>query len=64
MTEAEKETLSAREISDPGVRLSCQISCESDMSVELISRLEGSDRADQGSPVAAEIEPTPVWVTK
>ena len=64
MTEAEKETLRARGISDPGVRLSCQISCESDISVELISRLEGSGRADAGSPVAAEIEPPPVWTTK
>ena len=64
MTEAEKETLRAREINDPGVRLSCQILCEDDMSIELISRLEGSGRADAGSPVAEEIEPTPVWTTR
>ncbi len=61
MTEAEKETLRVREVNDPGVRLACQIACESDMTVNLISRLEGSGRADQGSPVAAEIEPPPVW---
>ncbi len=64
MTEAEKHTLRAREIDGPGVRLSCQITCESDMSVEIISRLEGSGRADQGPAVAAEIEPPPVWTTK
>ncbi len=64
MTAAEKETLRVREISDPGVRLSCQVACESDMVVELISRLEGSGRADQGSAVAANIEPEPVWTTK
>jgi ferredoxin len=64
MTEAEKETLRVREVSDPGVRLSCQIACQSDMTVELISRLDGSGRADQGSPVAEEIEPEPVWTTK
>lgn len=64
MTEAEKETLKIRDIAEPGVRLSCQIPCDSDMSVELISRLEGSGRKDQGSPVADEIEPTPVWTTK
>jgi ferredoxin len=64
MTEAEKATLRARGITDPGVRLSCQISCESDMTVELISRLAGSGRADQGSPVADEIQPPAVWTTK
>lgn len=64
MTVAEKEVLRAREVTTPGVRLSCQIPCEADMSVELISRLEGSGRSDQGSPVAAEIEPTPEWTTK
>lgn len=64
MTEAEKEILRVREVNDPAVRLSCQILCESDMTVELISRLEGSGRADQGSPVADQIEPEPVWTTK
>ncbi len=61
MTQAEKDTLAAREISDPGVRLSCQIQCDQDMSVKLVSRLEGSGRKDQGSPVADEIQPEPVW---
>jgi ferredoxin len=64
MTEAEQETLRAREVTDPGVRLSCQIACESDMTVELISRLEGSGRADQGSAVADSIQPEPVWTTR
>ncbi len=64
ITEAEQETLRVREISEPGVRLSCQIACDEDMTVELISRLEGSGRADQGSPVDDEIQPPPVWTTK
>lgn len=64
MTEAEKETLRVREVTDDGVRLSCQIACDADMTVEVISRLEGSGRKDQGSPVADEIEPTPVWTEK
>ena len=64
MTAAEKETLRAREITDPGVRLSCQIQCDGDMTLELISRMEGSGRADQGSHVADQIEPEPVWTTK
>ena len=64
MTAAERDTLAARQISDEGVRLSCQIQCDHDMSVKLISRLEGSGRKDQGSPVADTIQPEPVWVEK
>lgn len=64
ITEAELATLNAREINEPGIRLSCQILCENDMTIELTSRLEGSGRKDQGSPVADEIEPTAVWTTR
>jgi ferredoxin len=63
MTQAEKDCLAARELS--GVRLSCQIPCDHDMSVRVISRLEGSGRKDAGSPVAPEIKPEPVvWVER
>ncbi len=61
MTVAEKEILAARDVS--GVRLSCQILCDQDMSVRLISRFEGSGRKDCGSPVAESIEPAPEWTT-
>ena len=61
MTEAEKETLRVREVTGEGVRLSCQLVCEEDMTVEIISRLEGSGRKDQGGAVADQIEPEPVW---
>ena len=61
ITEAEKTVLREREVTTPGVRLSCQINCEHDMNVELISRLEGSGRADQGGPCADDIEPSHVW---
>lgn len=64
MTAAEKETLRAREIDSPGVRLSCQVVCEQDMSVRVVSRLEGSGRKDQGGPVADEMQPTPEWTTR
>ncbi|MGB7327751.1 MAG: 2Fe-2S iron-sulfur cluster-binding protein [Rubripirellula sp.] len=64
MTESEKEVLKVREISEAGVRLSCQIVCETDMTVEIISRLEGSGRKDQGSACADGIEPEPVWMKK
>ena len=63
MTAAEKATLAARGLT--GVRLSCQILCETDMSVRAISRLEGSGRADAGGRPSDELAPAPVeWVEK
>jgi ferredoxin len=62
MTEAEKNTLAARGLG--GVRLSCQIPCEQDMTVRAISRLAGSGRADVGSRPADAITPPPVWTSK
>ncbi len=53
MTQAEKDVLAAKGVS--GVRLSCQILCNQDMEVKLISRLEGSGRKDCGSPVSPEL---------
>src|SRR5436305_11902139 len=47
MTAAEKAVLAARGLS--GVRLSCQIACDHDMSVRATSRLAGSGRKDAGS---------------
>jgi ferredoxin len=64
ITEAEKETLRVREVTQAGVRLSCQIACDHDMTIRVISRLEGSGRKDQGSPVTDEIQPEPAWTTK
>jgi ferredoxin len=46
MTEAEKNVLAAKGVT--GVRLSCQILCDHDMSVRIISRLAGSGRPDAG----------------
>ena len=60
MTAAEKGVFEARNIS--GVRLSCQIQCDQDMSVRAISRLEGSGRPDAGGLPAEEIPPPPEWV--
>jgi ferredoxin len=63
MTVAEKNCLSAKGLS--GVRLSCQIACESDMIVRVISRLAGSGRVDAGKRPLDEIQPQPVeWTTK
>ena len=63
MTAAEKAVLAARGLS--GVRLSCQILCDHDMSVRAVSRLVGSGRADAGTRPAAAIQPEPVvWVER
>jgi hypothetical protein len=62
MTEAEKTVLAARGLS--GVRLSCQIPCDHDMTVRAISRLEGSGRKDVGPRPADEIQPPPVWMNR
>jgi len=63
MTTAEKQVLAARGLS--GVRLSCQIPCDHDMAVRIISRLAGSGRKDAGTRPADDIQPQPVqWVAK
>ena len=60
MTRAEKECLTERGLT--GVRLSCQVLCEGDMTVRVISRLEGSGRSDAGGEVAAELPADTEWV--
>lgn len=60
MTVAEQERLAARGLT--GVRLSCQVLCDHDMTVRAISRLEGSGRPDAGSTPLDTITPPPVWV--
>ena len=63
MTAAEKQVLAARGLS--GVRLSCQIACDHDMSVRANSRLAGSGKKDVGARPTDEIQPQPVeWVSK
>ena len=63
MTEAEKTVLAARGLT--GVRLSCQILADHDMTVKAISRLAGSGRPDCGERPADDIHPQPVqWTTK
>jgi ferredoxin len=60
MTTAEKMKLEERGLT--GVRLSCQILCEQDMTVRAISRLEGSGRPDPGKTPEPTIQPPPEWV--
>lgn len=62
MTVAERNVLAARGVT--GVRLSCQIPCDHDMTVRAVSRLTGSGRPDPGPTPAAEITPPPEWTDK
>ena len=65
MTQAEKEILAARGLNaHPGLRLSCQIVCDHDMTVKAISLLPGSGRKDAGGRPADDIQPPPTWTTK
>ena len=59
MTVAEKTKLVERGLT--GVRLSCQIVCDHDMTVRAISRLAGSGRPDPGPAPQPFIEPTPEY---
>lgn len=62
ITAAERDVLTARGLT--GVRLSCQISCESDMTVRAVSRLEGTGRPDPGPTPEVAITPEPEWVSR
>jgi ferredoxin len=58
-TRAETEVLARRGLS--GVRLSCQILVDHDMTVRAISRLAGSGRPDPGPTPEPFITPTPEY---
>jgi ferredoxin len=60
MTVAEKQVLTAKGLS--GVRLSCQMLCDHDMTVRAISRLEGTGRPDPGRTPEPVITPPPEWI--
>jgi ferredoxin len=59
MTTAERQRLQERGLT--GIRLSCQITCEHDMTVRAISRLAGSGRPDPGKTPEPFIQPPPEW---
>ena len=65
MTQAEKELIEVRGLkTHPGLRLSCQILCDHDMSVRANSRLAGSSKKDVGGRPTDAIEPPPEWTTR
>jgi ferredoxin len=65
MTQAEKELLELRGLNTtPGLRLSCQVLCDHDMTLKAISRQAGSGRSTPGARPADDIQPPPVWTAK
>ena len=60
MTQAEKMKMEEKGLT--GIRLSCQIQCEQDMTVRAISRLAGSGRPDAGKKPEPTIQPPPEWI--
>ena len=60
MTKVEKLKLEERALT--GIRLSCQIVCDHDMSLRAISRLAGSGRPDPGKTPEPTIQPPPEWL--
>ena len=61
MTVAEKTRLAEKGLT--GVRLSCQIVCDHEMTIRAISRLAGSGRPDPGKTPEPTIQPPPEWTT-
>ena len=59
-TKAERAKLDEKGLA--GVRLACQITCDQDMTVRAISRLEGSGRPDAGRTPDPAIQPPPEWI--
>ena len=63
MTVAEQAALTAKGV--VGARLSCQILCDHDMTVRVISRLAGSGRPNAGNRPTDELQPQPVeWIAR
>jgi len=62
MTQAEKGLLEKKGLS--GVRLSCQIAVEGDMTVKPLNRVKDMDWDQPGSRPADSIAPEPVWIVK
>ena len=60
MTVAERQVLAAEGAT--GVRLSCQIICDHDMTVRAISRLTGAAARIQDHRHRREITPPPQWI--
>lgn len=62
MTVAERDKLAEKELT--GIRLSCQILCEQDMTVTPVHRFSESGLDDPGGRPEDHITPDPEWVEK
>jgi ferredoxin len=63
ITLAERERRNAAFLPD-GVRLSCQILCDHDMTLQVIYRVSNGDAEDAGHRPEVEITPEPQWVNQ
>ncbi len=64
MTTQEHQTLTARELIDtPGLRLSCQMTADADLTVKAESLLSKSDRKDAGPRPDDAVQPEPTFVS-
>lgn len=62
MTDAEKGVLTAKGLIErTELRLSCQMTCESDLTLRAVSRFAGSGKKDSGKRPADAIEPPPTF---
>ena len=59
MTGAERDKLAEKELS--GVRLSCQILCDHDMTLSPVQTVQNSG-LEAGKAPQEQIEPEPIWV--
>jgi ferredoxin len=63
MTLAERDRLTAGLLHGK-VRLSCQILCDHDMTVEVVYRVSKGDASEPGDRPHDRVTPEPQWVTK
>lgn len=64
MTQAELDKLRDANLFDDGIRLSCQILCDHDMTVEPLNTRTSTGLDDSGPRPEDHITPEPEWVTK
>jgi hypothetical protein len=65
ITQAEKDLLASSGLDKTlGLRLSCQILCQQDMTVRIISHFAGSGKKDSGKRPDDQMIPPAVWARK
>lgn len=64
MTEAENVRLAMDPNLNGKVRLSCQIVCEQDMSVQPVLTMHNADVSDPGKRPEDRLTPDPIWLDK